>query len=184
MKNCSIQKRQNPQNTSFLLSLVEIPRDNKGPGGGGMFISLTTLDTYFTGPLIGPAAYQCIYIYIEIYAVESKLGPKIAFFWVKTWSNFSLFLVFLFFKYLLCKENEIFTKQMNFESKLGPILLRNILGPSFDSTLDQVLTQPFRHFGAISSFDTRCWNHYSYGKLNFSSPPQKTKEHDLWTQLR
>ena len=25
-----------------------------------------------------------------------------------------------------------------FESKLGPILLRNILGPSFDSTLDQV----------------------------------------------
>ena len=26
------------------------------------------------------------------------------------------------------------------ESKLGPILLRNTLGPSFDSTLDQILT--------------------------------------------
>ena len=34
--------------------------------------------------------------YIYIYVEESKLGPKIAFFWVKTWSKFSLFFFFCF----------------------------------------------------------------------------------------
>ena len=29
----------------------------------------------------------CVYIYIYIYAVESKLGPRFGFFWVKTWSK-------------------------------------------------------------------------------------------------
>ena len=45
------------------------------------------------------------------YAVESKLGPKIAFFWVKTWSKFSLFFFFVFQKSSsFCRENEIFKK--------------------------------------------------------------------------
>ena len=46
-----------------------------------------------------------------------------------------------------------------FESKLGPIMLRNILGPSFDATLDQVLTQPFDIFGPFSMLKI-CLNHY------------------------
>ena len=72
-----------------------------------------------------------------------------------------MFLVFNAFVFqissLSCRENEMFIKNEPkqvpcFESKLGPIPLRNILGPSFDSTLDQVLTQPFWRFGAIFPF--------------------------------
>ena len=48
--------------------------------------------------------------YIYIYAVESKLGPKIAFFWVKTWSNFSLFFFVFQKSSSFCRENEIFKK--------------------------------------------------------------------------
>ena len=80
----------------------------------------------------------------------SKLGPS--------------FLIFPFFVFQkdssFCKENEIFqqkkeTEDKNyhfFESKFGPIMLRNMLGPKFDSTLGQALTQPFWHFLAFFPF--------------------------------
>ena len=44
-----------------------------------------------------------------------------------------------FFKNKAQKEDNHY----HFESKLGPTMLRNMLGPIFDSTLDQFLTQPF-----------------------------------------
>ena len=105
--------------------------------------------------------YVYIYIYIYFHAVKSKLGPKITFFEPKL---VFLFFVLFFLSSSICRENEIFTlkwtkRRQNyhfFESKLGPMLLRNILGPSFDSTLDQVLTQPFWHFWAHFSFYKRC----------------------------
>ena len=97
-----------------------------------------------------PCSHKHAVAHIYIYAVESKLGPKIAFFWVKTWSKFSLFFLFLFFQKSssFCRENDILKKNEQkkrqkktpfFESKLGPILLRNILGPSLDSTFLLIL---------------------------------------------
>ena len=85
--------------------------------------------------------------YMYMYVVESKLGPKITFPESKLGPNFLSFFIQNFF----CRDNEIFKniwKKKNkhypvFESKLGPIMLRNMLGLSFDSTLGQVLTQPY-----------------------------------------
>ena len=63
------------------------------------------LDQVLTQPwtklwLKNPKSWTKFWLY-SIYAVESKLGPKIAFFWVKTWSKFSLVFLSLFFKNLL-----------------------------------------------------------------------------------
>ena len=44
----------------------------------------------------------CIYIY----AVESKCGPRFAFFWVKMWSKFSLFFFFFFSKIFFFLQGE------------------------------------------------------------------------------
>ena len=83
---------------------------------------------------------------ISIYAVESKLGPNLPFFESK------LVQVFFFFLFVIqnssfCAENEIKKTRITiFEAKLGPIMLRNMLGPSLDSTLDQVLTRPWAKF--------------------------------------
>ena len=94
--------------------------------------------------------HQHIYIYIYMHAVESKLGPKIAFLESKFGSNISFFGAFAFQKSSsFCRENEInneHNKKTNITVlwvKTWSTLLRNILGPSFDSNLDQVLTQPF-----------------------------------------
>ena len=83
-----------------------------------------------------------IYIYIYIYRV--KTWSKNSLFCVKTWSKFSQFFLFLFFKnFLLSARRMRFLRKTNqkqrekntfFSSKLGPILLRNIPGPSFDAT--------------------------------------------------
>ena len=126
-------------------------------------------------------------IYIYIYAVESKPGPRFAFFWVKTWSKFSLFFFFVFQKSSsFCRENEILKKKRAkkktkkktpfLESKPGPIMLRNMLGPGFDSTLDQVLTQHFCYFLGIFTCFKRCRNPYFYSvfskKENFKPTPK------------
>ena len=97
-----------------------------------------------------------IYIYIYMYVVESKIGPKIAFFGVK------LVQVFFFFPFCFSKifflQGEWDKKRKKedtntiFESNIDPIMLRNMLGPIYDSTLDQCLTQPFWHFLAIFPF--------------------------------
>ena len=57
-------------------------------------------------------------------------------------------------------------------------MLRNIPGPSFDPTLDQVLTQPFWYFGAFL-FVKICWNHYLCSvqqKYAFFTPPPPPKK--------
>ena len=124
------QKQLGPDNNTYLAQIITPKMAKLGP------------DNNFTAN-----------IYIYIYAVESKLGPKIAFFESKLGPSFLCFFFFCFFQKSssFCRENEIFKKTSQkkrkkntfFASKLGPILLRNILGPSFDSTLDQVLTQHF-----------------------------------------
>ena len=100
-------------------------------------------------PRNNPTAY--------IYVVESKLGPKMAFFGSKHGPSF-LFFPFLFFKNNLLSAGRQKTKRKKktkrilfFESKLGPTMLHNMLGPSFDWTLDQALTQPSWHFWAFFS---------------------------------
>ena len=120
-------------------SLLNKLRFSGGVCSRSLYLSIS-LSLYLSTPL-------SIYIYV----VESKLGPKIALFCVK--NLVQIFSVFLFFKIVFflqgewdLKKNEQKQKQQKkhfFESKLGPILLRNILGPRFDSTLDQVLTQHF-----------------------------------------
>ena len=94
--------------------------------------------------------------HIYIYVVESKLGPTIVFFESKFGPSSLIFLLFCFFKNLLLsagrmrffrrKEGQLKQKLPFFESKPGPIMLHNILGPSFDSTLDQVLDSSFLTF--------------------------------------
>ena len=92
----------------------------------------------------------CIYIYIYMHAVELKICPKIALFWVEILSkNFSLFLFFVFFFF----QNRLLSagfpkKEKNkkipfFASKICPTMLRNITGQIFDSTLDRFSTQQF-----------------------------------------
>ena len=85
---------------------------------------------------------MCIYIY----AVELKTGPIFAFSSVKNWSIFFVFFVFLFLKsHSPCRKKRIFQKKEEKQTKkttflalkTGPILLRNILGPVFNASLDQ-----------------------------------------------
>ena len=79
------------------------------------------------------------------------------------------------------KENE--QKQRSkkthfFESKLGPIMLRNMLGPSFDSTFLLI----FEYFYLFE----KCRNHYFIvfsAKNQYFKPTPKIEEHYLWTQL-
>ena len=81
-------------------------------------------------------------------AGESRLGPKIAIFESKL-GCFSKIFFFLQGEWDLKNEQKEDKNYHFFESKLGPTMLRNIIGPIFDSTLDQVLTQPFWQFRAI-----------------------------------
>ena len=120
--------------------------------------------------------------HIFLYAVESKLGPKITFCWVKTWSNFSYF--------PFCLKNLLSAGRMRFSEKrknwqnlpffwvtTWSSMLRNMLGPSLDSTLDQVLTQPFWQCLAFFAFCKTCWNHYVCGVFSkiciFNAHPSK-----------
>ena len=63
-----------------------------------------------------------------------------------------------------------------FESNIGPIMLRNMLGQAFDSTLDRFLTQNFHMFGTFPFFKI-CRNLYFYTvsgkKCDFIARPQK-----------
>ena len=83
--------------------------------------------------------YVCVYIYMH--AVELKSGPIFAFFSVKNWSIFCVFFENLI---LPAKRRGFFqeekrnTKNDPFVAlKTGPILLRNILGPVLNASLDQ-----------------------------------------------
>ena len=99
--------------------------------------------------------YVCVCIYI--YAVELKTGPIFAFSSVKNWSNFFFVLSFFVFKNLILPaERRGFFKKSKKKNqkkndpflalKTGPILLRNIIGPVFNASLDQFLTLGFLFF--------------------------------------
>ena len=99
------------------------------------------------------AIYIYIYICIQHICCRVKKLSKICLFCVKNLSQFSFFGLFVFFQKdsSFCRENEIFsekktkTKITIFESNICPIMLRNMLGQIFDSTLARFLTQPFFH---------------------------------------
>ena len=82
-----------------------------------------------------------------MHAVELKTGPIVAFFVLKNWSKFFCFLKIS----LSLQKEEDFKKKKKKETKndpilvlkTGPILLRNILGPVFNASLDQFLTLGF-----------------------------------------
>ena len=123
-----------------------------------------------------------MYIYIYIYICCR----------VKTWSKICLFLsqnlvqVFSFFSFFVfqksssfCRENEILkktskkkTKKTPFlESKPGPIMLRNILGPGFDSTLgpgfDSTIFVIFGFFHILKCTKTTIFIVFSEKKRKF-----------------
>ena len=118
------------------------------------------------GSIKHPKAYLYIHIYIHTnrYAVVSRFGPK---FGVRAWSNFSVFQKYSPF----CRENEIFFKKKqdktyHFLSTFGRILLRNILGPSFDSTFLTFSGQFFKNV------ETTIFKTFS-ARIAFFNPPPK-----------
>ena len=93
---------------------------------------------------IGPAFNFTAYIYI--FAVESKRGPKIAFFESKLGPMF-LFFFFVFFQNSssFCRENEILQKTSK-KDKNTIFLSQNLVQFCCATYLDQVLTQPWTKF--------------------------------------
>ena len=104
--------------------------------------------THTQGQGVSFYLYLSLSLYIYIYAVESKLGPKIAFFWVKTWSKFSLFVPFLFFENILLLQGEWVFKEKRAKkrTKKTPFLSQNLVQFCCATYLDQVLTQPWTKF--------------------------------------
>ena len=86
--------------------------------------------------------------YIYIYAVESKLGPKIAFFESKLGPSFLFFSFFVFQKSSsFCRENEILKKnEQKKDKKKHHFLSQNLVQFCCATYLDQVLTQPWTKF--------------------------------------
>ena len=141
--------KNTPPNT---IKFGKTSKTNRGP-------SLDpTLDQVLTqrNPIFGPSfdyrisIYIYIYIYTQHICCRVKTWSKNYLFWVNTWSKFNYF---PFLSSSFCRESDIFAKEekedKNYhfvESKPGPIMLRNIFAPSFDTTLDQVFIQPFWHF--------------------------------------
>ena len=93
---------------------------------------------------------QHIYIYLYIYAVELKTGPRFPFYKLETGHVFPFFF-FIFKNRILPAERRgsLKNKQKQpkkthcYKLKTGPIMLRNILGPVFNLYLDQFLTYKF-----------------------------------------
>ena len=84
------------------------------------------------------------YMHIYIYVVESKLGPKIAFFWVKTWSK--SFFVFSKLFFLLQGEWDFSKKRKKNKTNMTLFLRQNLVQLCCTTCLDQVLTQPWTKF--------------------------------------
>ena len=138
--------------------------------------------------------YFSIYIYIFIYAVELKIRPKIALFWVENLSKVSFFLVFVFFfKHLLLSAGRMrFFKR---SKKKDTFFRWKSVQLCCATYLDGLSTQPWTDFQLNNfvnfwpfSILKKCRNHYFYSAfsqtMKFLSPSQKIKEHYLWTQLR
>ena len=82
-----------------------------------------------------------------MHAVELKTGPIFAFLWLVHCFLFYLFFLFLKISFYLQKEEDFSKKKKRRKIiqtndpflvlKAGPTLLRNILGPVFNASLDQ-----------------------------------------------
>ena len=122
--------------------------------------------------------------HIYIYAVESKLGPQMAFFESKLGPIVLCFLCFYFQKYFLSAGRMRFSQKKrklpffwvktwsNFVAQHTWTKFWLNLGPSFDSTFLAV----WGHF----SFYKRCWNHYFYSGFSknelFKPTPPKLRK--------
>ena len=141
---------------------------------------LARFGVHFSGPLLtiklgkfwffGPKCRRQIGLMPYIYMpVELKTGPIFAFSSVKNWSNFFVF--FVFENLILPAERRGFFKKKRKKKtkkkttflalKTGPILLRNILGPVFNASLDQFLTLGFCFCCVLFLFFVG-WNPYFY----------------------
>ena len=106
---------------------------------GALFLSV---------PLFRFSMVRSLSLYIYIYAVKLKTGPRFALFKVKNWSSF----LFLFLKISSpCRKKRIFEKQAKKTTKKNTIskvknwsnYVAQILGPVFNFNLDQFLTLDF-----------------------------------------
>ena len=94
---------------------------------------------------LSPSLYISIYLYIC--AVESKLGPTIAFFESKLGPIFLSFLCLCFSKifFFLQGEWDVHKNRTKIRQTL-PFLSQNLVQSCFATYLDQVLTQPWTKF--------------------------------------
>ena len=104
---------------------------------------------------------------------------------VKYWSKFFFFFPFMFYLDLLPSWLMRFFKKAPKKDqkwplswvKIGPIMLRNMLGLIFDSSLDQCLTQGIWHFGAIfglfKNMPKPLFIYCFQQQMHFESPPPK-----------
>ena len=112
---------------------------------------------------------------IAVHAVESKIGPRLAFFKVKTGTIVSFLFVFkcssFCRKMRFYKDNgpNKYYKLTIFMSKTGPIVLRNMLGPIFDLCLDHCL--PF--WVVLIFVETTIYSCFFSTILHVLSPHQK-----------
>ena len=125
-----------------------------------------------------------MYIYIYTHAIKSIFGPNGLLGVQNLVQVIFVFCFFFFSKIFFSRENGIKTeeKHTNYHfwgQSLVHFMLR-ILGPSFDPTVDQVMTQLFWHFWAISKdveppFCLECFN----AKIEIFKPTQKQRN-TIW----
>ena len=134
---------------------------------------------------------------IHVYAVELKIRPKIALFELKIRPKFSFFFCFCFSKIFFFLQGEWdFSKKIKEKKEKKNYFLRwKSVQLCCATYLDGFSTQPWTDF-QLNNFVNfgpffllkKCRDHYFYSvfsqKMKFLSPPQKIKEHYLWTQLR
>ena len=96
---------------------------------------------------------MCVYIYIYICAaVESKPGPKFAFFVLSIGPSVHIFLFALFDKSSFCRGNDIFHLMKKKKDKISIALIQNLIQWCCTTCLDQLLTQPWTNFW-LNRFD-------------------------------
>ena len=118
---------------------------------------MATLLTY-DGQVIDPTAYIYIYIYIYMHAVKLQAGPRFGVLCVKQVQVFSCF----FWKSRSPSGKKRIFQKIEEKKQKWPnssvkklvqlLMLRNILGPVVNTSLDQFLTLGFLFFCVVFSF--------------------------------